>query len=437
VQGEAPRVSILGLLTFRGVRRFIGASHAWGLAAFLGLVYLLGSLVEGDMFGFAHLSGGYTITIITASGTGDGWWNYPAVIVAAPWGYLTVPFFTGVSMIVVAVGVALGMAVAVLLAIRLLRPQGKGSASVKASGAVAGLTPAMIGLVTLGACCSTTAAASAGVGLVAQASGTSVSTLLINDWYLGVFQVVVVWSALLAQELLLAVYGGLFGLDPDPPRAGSVRPRATGWRYAAGAGLRGLLGMGGLLWILATFAEWTTAGPANATAGLWTQYLLQHFLLGSLAVTAAFFPSSVLFLFEHTRSGYRRLFPALTLVAGLSLLVWLPPALIAGGLDSLTGQVLGFLGVPASWGAIAPGAVGGWGLLLRWGVEYAAVGGFAVAVSLFPQRVLDPLVATSGRFGQDIRPAAKIPRPEAAHAGPGSVSAGDSSSNVSFRLAEP
>ena len=129
------------------------------------------------MAGLAHFQGGYTITVFTSSGTGQGWWNYPYIYAVAPWGYLEIPFFTGISMLLVAVGVGLGMAVAVLLTLSLLRPTAAGAARSKAVGAATGLTPAMIGLVTLGACCSTTAAASAGVGLVAQASGNPPSTI--------------------------------------------------------------------------------------------------------------------------------------------------------------------------------------------------------------------------------------------------------------------
>ncbi len=219
------------------------------------------------MAGLAHFQGGYTITVFTSSGTGQGWWNYPYIYAVAPWGYLEIPFFTGISMLLVAVGVGLGMAVAVLLTLSLLRPTAAGAARSKAVGAATGLTPAMIGLVTLGACCSTTAAASAGVGLVAQASGTSVNNLLLNNWYLGAFQIVIVWSALVAQELLLTVYGGLFGLSGVNGSAGRAPPTAGGLRYIAGAGLRVVLVAGGLLWALTVLAEWTTISPGSAGSG--------------------------------------------------------------------------------------------------------------------------------------------------------------------------
>ncbi len=76
------------------------------------------------------------------------------------------------------------------------------------------------------------------------------------------------------------------------------------------------------------------------------------------------------------------------------MLVWLPAPLVAAGLDSLANEVMGLGGVPSSWGAISPGPVGGVALLARWSVEYVAVGGFAIAASLYPAKVLGPLVAT-------------------------------------------
>ncbi len=409
----APRIDLSGFLLLREVRRFVREAWAWGLVVVLGLLYLLGSLVEGGMLGLARLQGGYTITIITSNATGAGWWNYPALIVAAPWGYLELPFFTAVSMLVVTVGVALGMAVAAILLYRLLRPSAEGAARTQAVGAATGLTPAMIGLVTLGACCSTTAAASAGVGLVAQASGTTVSNLLLNDWYLGVFQVVVVWSALFAQELLLTVYGGLFGPRASSTSRARARVVAIGPRYLVGGALRALLVAGGILWSLAMFVEWTTVAPSSAGAGLWFQWIVQHQLLAAAAIGAGFFPRGTLRLLERCRRGLARAFPTALVLGGLSLLVWLPPTLVGAGLDSLTDQVLGAVGAPTSWGAISPGPIGGAALLARWLVEYVTVALFAVLAAAAPRTALSPLLG--GSLAKE-RATARVPPPREAEA---------------------
>ncbi len=421
----APRLDPIGFLSLREVRGFIRAAWAWPLVVMFGLFYLLGSLLEGGMLGLAHLEGGYTITIITASGTGAGWWNYPALIVGAPWGYLEVPFFTGVSMLIVAAGVALGMAVAVLLLIRLIRPTGAGAARSKAVGAATGLTPAMIGLVTLGACCSTTAAASAGVGLVAQASGTSINNLLLNDWYLGLFQVVVVWAALIAQELLLTVYGGLFGSPASDTGAPTPGPPRLSGAYLLSGALRALLVVGGLLWSLAMFVEWTATSPMTAGAGVWFQWLVQHQLLAGFALAVGFFPRGTLRLLKRARSGISRILPAVLLAAGLSLLVWLPPVLTSAGLDSLFDQVLGAVGVSSVWGAISPGPLGGPALLARWLIEYLAVAGVAVAAALDPERALSPLIGGSYPAPHPPGTDAMAPTPRAgAVPEPGPINAG-------------
>ncbi len=209
------------------VRSFLRTAHARVAVVFFAVLYLLGSLLAGGMLTFFPLGGGTTIeiltgsggsgnvyTFLTGSGAGPGWWNYPGLLVLAPWGVLSLPLFATIAMIVVAVGVGYGMAVAAVLLFRLFRPRREELARTKAVGAATGLTPAMISLVTLGSCCSTTAAATAGVGLIADATGTTVANLLLNNWVLGVAQMVIVWVALIGQELLLRVYGGLLGVAP-------------------------------------------------------------------------------------------------------------------------------------------------------------------------------------------------------------------------------
>ena len=192
----------------------------------------------------------------------------------------------------------------------------------------------MIALVTLGACCSTTAAATAGVGLVAQASGSSLNNLLLNNWYLDLFQVVVVFVALLAQEMVLRVYGGLFGLETtggSPHSTAAEPPRVTAWSIGGGA-LRIALLLAGVTWSLAMFAEWTTVSPLTASATLWFQWVFQHQLIAVIAVLLALFPSAVARGIARPNPG--RLTTVLRvslLVAGLSLATWVPAAVAARG----------------------------------------------------------------------------------------------------------
>jgi hypothetical protein len=317
-------------------------------------------------------------------------------------------------MVVVGVGVGYGMTVAFLLAIRLVRNHGLATGGSTATGAFAGLTPAMISLVTLGACCSTTAAATAGVGLVAQASGTTASNLLLNNWYLGVFQIVMVWVALLAQEMLLVVYAGLFGRPTTGEWSGVASSgRRVDGRFIAGAAVRILLLAAGVIWALAVLAEWTTVNPTSAGAGYWFQWIFQHWLLAALAIGAALFPTASRNALVRARSGLGWVMLTLVAVSGLSLLLWVPPPLPTWGVDALGNQVLGAVGGPASWGAIGPGAVGGVALYLRWALEYLLLGGFAIASVVRPQRIFAWLTdSATTRVSPPVAEADKGPHSE-------------------------
>jgi hypothetical protein len=396
VPESAPAPDLLSVLSLREIRGFLRRSHAIPLAVFLGVAYALGSMLEGGMLILEPLRGGTTIEILLASGTGSGWWNYPGLLVVAPWGILALPFFATIAMVGVSIGVGLGMAVAVGLVLRLLRPSPQEVARSKAVGVATGLTPAMIGLVTLGSCCTTTAAATGGIGLIAQASGTSTANLLVNSWYLGVAQLAIVGVGLFAQELLLAVYGGLLGIGP---RRGAVEVPPLDRRWAVGAVFRGALAIGGILWSLSMLAEWTTRPPVGAGAGWWFQWVAQHQLLGALAVAAAFCPSGAYRFASWARRGPGRWVGGIVAVVALSLLVWLPPVLTGAGLDSLTDQVLGAVGAPTAWGALVPGAQPVWAMVARWVLEYLVPSGFALGMVLSPERVFSPLFATLARPG--------------------------------------
>jgi hypothetical protein len=392
-----PSFDVVGALTFREVRRFVRRAHALPFAMFIGVVYALASMLQGGMLSFFPVRGGTTVEILTGTATGQGWWNYPGLLVVAPWGVLALPFFPTLAMVLVAAGVGLGMAVAAVLIYRLLRPSPRDAALSKAVGAATGLTPAMISLVTLGSCCTTTAAATGGIGLIAQASGTTTANLLLNNWYLGVAQIGIVWSALIAQELLLSVYGGLLGLGPSGRAPVRVIAPPIGRRWAMGAALRATLAVGGILWSLSMLAEWTTHDPTTAGAGWWFRWVVQHQLVAGIAIGAAFFPGEALRVARWMRTGYGRVVGGGVAVAAVSLLVWLPPPFPAWGLDSFGSQVAGALGIPVAWGAIPLGSVTGVPLAVRWGLEYVVPAGFALASVLTPDRIFAPLLATVAR----------------------------------------
>jgi hypothetical protein len=399
---EPPVLRALYALSLGETRRFLRESHARMMVVFFAILYALGSMVLGAMLIITPVRGGYTTEILWGNALGIGAWNYPGLLIVAPWGVVSLPFLATIAMVLVSIGVGIGVAVAILIAARLIRDRRGSAAHTGAVGSVAGLTPALIALVTLGACCSTTAAATAGVGLVAKASGSSINTLLVNDWYLDLFQISVVFVALLAQEMLLEVYGGLFGLAPEPGSAAAHRapaiPAPLGPRSIAGGMLRAALLLAGVSWSLAMFAEWTTVAPASASAALWFQWIVQHQVLGGLAIAVALFPRPIV---DGLRSAARAprgvVLRAVPLVAGLSLLGWMPPVIAAAGAPGLVNELFGAGGLPSSWGAVPPVYPFGLDLLARWGFQYVLLGGFAVAFALAPGRALAPIDWTIGR----------------------------------------
>jgi len=278
---EPPTDGTLGRLTLARSRALLRTRVGVLMVAFVAILYGFLSLLLGQMLVLGRTDfRSVQVTVLNGQGAA-AWWNYPALIVTAPGGVLVLPFLATITMVVVSLGVGIGMSVGLVLAYRLLRRNRTGSARPAAVGSISGLTPAMIALVTLGACCSTTAAATAGIGVVAQASGATIPDLLANTWYLNLFQVGVLWIALVAQEQLLSVYGRVLG---GATADGSVSdPVPLDARFAAGAALRVALLAGGVTWGLATIAEWTTPNPPMATPALAFQWLAQHALLGAFA----------------------------------------------------------------------------------------------------------------------------------------------------------
>jgi hypothetical protein len=402
------RFDPVDLLTLHGIRTFIRDSSARGGVVFFALLYGLGAAFSSGMVLISSIPGGYTLTVLWSGGPGTSFWNYPGLLLVAPWGVVSAPFFPTLAMVFVSVGVGLGMTVAFLLAVQLVRDRRRFAGTPTATGTIAGLTPAMITLVTLGACCSTTAAASAGVGVVALVTGTTTNNLLLNNWFLGVFQIVVVWVALIAQELLLVVYTGLF--TKRGANTPSVRPVPVDRRSILGGALRAALLVGGVLWSLSMLAEWTTVSPGSASAGLWFQWIVQHQLLALLAIAAALFPTGTWSALRVVRQRAWPLLVGALLVAGLTVL-WSPPPLSSWGLDGLVNQVLFTLHAPASWGTVSPGGLGGLALGLRWLFEYALLGGFAVAAALAPDRTFAPLRWWSAGRAGATSPPAGLPSP--------------------------
>lgn len=382
--------SLFGLLSLREVRGYVRRSHGIGLGILIAVAYALGSMVVGGMLVLAHYSGGYSVLVLWGNALGLQPWNYPGLLIEAPWGFIELPFFATLSMVLVSVGVGLGMSVAILLGIQLARERKISASRPAATGTIAGLTPAMIALVTLGACCSTTAAATAGVGLVAQSSGSTTSNLLDNNWYLGVFQIAVVYVALIAQELLLRVYGTMFATrDPGFVAAPEV-PRKIDRRSVASAALRAGLLAAGVTWVLAVLADWTNTSPASAPPGIWLNWVVEHWLVGTWAILVALAPRTVRsWARSMVSTGSGLVFRSSLFVGALTLGLWVPPPLAGSGVVGFGNELLGALGVSASLGGVAPVFPWGIALALRWGFQFLLLAGFAGVSAWAPERVLD------------------------------------------------
>lgn len=396
---------IWALVSLRRSRTLVRRPRFFGLAIGIAVAYALIAMVVGAMLEIfsppAHLA---SYWVVLTAGTPA--WDYPALLAVNPYFILALPFLPTVFMVLTSAGVGLGMSVAVILGASLLRRRKSASARPAAVGTAAGLTPALIALVTLGACCSTTAAATAGIGLTAQATGTSALTLLANDWYLGVFQLVILYVALLAQEQLLTVYGTI------APTVGGLEAEGTATppldrRFAAGAILRVALLAAGVTWCLAMLADWLTVDPATASPVLWAGWLLQHQLVGLTAIVAAMAPGSMYRGLDRLlSSSLGRGWQILLVIAGLSLALGTPPPLAAAGWHGFLNELLGLVGVSSAWGAVSPGLALGPALVVGWAVQYLLLGGFAVAFGLRPRAALRPLLWTAAG-GRMISPSSR------------------------------
>ncbi len=393
------RPSPVSLLTLREIRGYIRGHHAIAMTVTFVLLYALGSMVIGGMLVFANLGGGYEVQVLWGSALGTQPWLYPGILIVAPWGVVALPFFQTLAMGIVAIGVGLGMAVAVLLGVDLVRNRRRAAARPASVGTIAGLTPAMIALVTLGACCSTTAAATAGVWVVAQVSGSSADNLLYNNWFLGAFQIVVVWVALIAQEIVLGIYGGLLGLRKETEETARYVAPPVERRYLAATALRLGLLVGGITWSLAMLVEWTQPLQGGSDIVMPIRWVVQHQVPALLAILAALFPRGVYdTICETLRNAFGSVLRGLFVLGGLTLIIGTPPPLAGAGLEGFGNELLGLFGLPASSGAVPPVFPWGPDLLFRWGLQYLLVGGFSLAVGLFPDRTLSVLLWGLGRF---------------------------------------
>jgi hypothetical protein len=390
---------LLSLLSLRESR--LRLRRGWTRLLWTGISvgYALVAMLLGGMLILERVTtGGYFVEIVT--GTGSQWWDYPGLLALQPWGVLSLPFLSTITMLGVATGVGFGMTVATFLTVQLRRQRRAAAVGGTAgAGVIAGLSPALIGIVTLGACCSTTAAALAGLDWAAIAGGTTLDGVLLNNWYAGMFQVVVLYVSLLAQEQLLTMYGSAFGTGateraiPPPPEPRRTRPAA-----AASLALRIGLLIGGVTWLLALPAEWTLAVNPTLSAGTLFQWIGQHGTPSLLAIALALAPPEVA---GALRGMVGKRVVGTVLRAGLaalgfSLVGWFPSLIAATGTYGFFNEFVGSLGGSGAYGGIAP-PFSGWGLLFRWGAQFLLLGAFLLALAARPDGTLELIAGSSSR----------------------------------------
>lgn len=379
-------VKTLRLASLSETRQMIRPWRARLTAVFFAILFAFTSMLVGGMLIFARIPGGYTSQILWGNALGQRPWNYPGVLIVAPWGVLSLPFLATVTMVLVSAGVGVSVTVAITLLLPTLRrrPRVGGSRSAVA-GAGIGSSPAITGLATLGACCCG-ACATGGIAVVAAASGVSLYELLRNNWYISVFELAVVYIAMVAQERNLRQSRLVCPVAPRLDR-----------RVAVGMLLRVGLLVAGITWSLAMFVEWGSTDPVAAPPAMWYHWIFEHQLLSITAMAAGMFPREFTSL---VRSFFGRLsggpWRVGLFAAALTWGTWVPPALARAGLGGFLNELMGYLGAPASMGAVAPSSPLGAVLLFHWAFQHLLLASFGLGLALSPERTTVPLLWSVG-----------------------------------------
>lgn len=368
----------LSLLSLSETRALLRSRRARGWAFDIALIYAILSMMLGGMLDLSPVHHDVAIQLVWS---GNPWWDYPWLFLVAPGVFLELPLVPTIAMVLVSAGVGMGSVSALLLLVpRFRAPKRDDGAPVTPSPSAAA-APAITGLATLGACCCTSCASVGGVAVVAAASGADLVTILQSNWYVSLFQVGVVGFCLVAAERVLRV-----------PADRCPTPAAKDRRFLLGTLLRLSLLLAGITWSLAMFVEWGETSPLTASAATWYHWIFEHQLLALTAVVAGMFPSEL-------ASFVRRMFArpvglALRVglvVAGVTWGVGVPPLQAGMGLGGFLNELLGVLGAPAAWGAIAPDAALGPALYFHWAFQHLLLGAFAIVLALRPARALAPL----------------------------------------------
>ncbi len=205
-------------------RRLLRSRWGWGLTAIIAAGYALLSMSASGMVEWG------------AGGAWSAQWS-PAGVALILRGYgfsATLPIGPTLITAVVSAGVGFGLAVGLSIPLRSRRVHAQSGGN--SAAFLASLTPSMMALATLGACCSTITSSAA--GMIPSWGGHGPATggpAWMAPELLGLVQAILLGAALLAQERLLRVFALPLGLaDPIVPKAVG---REASWRRRLLGGL--------------------------------------------------------------------------------------------------------------------------------------------------------------------------------------------------------
>ncbi|HKS59724.1 MAG TPA: hypothetical protein VJS68_02980 [Thermoplasmata archaeon] len=369
------RRSVQSWVTFPTVRRLARHGRYLRLWILAGVAYVLLSMLLGGML--TLIPGGSSLPVrawVDWGSTGQAiWFIYPALVVTHPDFTLLLLFGPAVVMVVLGylVGLSIASGAALLIENRRRRPD------LIASGA----TPAVSGWALLGACCCVSCGAqTAAIGATAAVVGSTPGILVGQLWPLALVQLAIAWVSVAYMESVLVA-------GPRP-----ATPAAQGWRLAVSALLRLGLIVAALTWILAFFVELAEYPGGSPGPGLLYHWAFEHWLLGGFAFAVALAPGAWRQLVLEA-SRRLRILRILLLVAGVTWGAGVPPPLTDLGLGGTLNEMLGYVGLPATWGSIPPDSPLGAALLFHWSLQHLLLAGWAIAFALFPLRALAVLYA--------------------------------------------
>lgn len=388
-----------GWLTLKETRASVRSRRQWLLAAGVAVLVGLIALWVGGMLTVFPTQGTYTVEVI-GWGSNAGWF-YPELLLIQPWGIVQLPWFPTLAMIGVAGAAGLGTTASVGLLRRSLAARRQRATAGAVGGVAAGAGPGVVSLATLGACCCTSCTATGSLAVVAAVSGTSAARLLNLDWFLPLFQLAIVYVALLAQERAIR-----------RSREGAFVPAPITVRSIASIALRLGLLIAGVTWSLAMFVEWGTTDISTAPATLWYHWVFEHQLLAVLAVAAALFPDALASLAGRGAHGLGgRVARTGLALAALTWGIGVPPGLVAQGLGGLGNELLAGAG---------PGGLTA-ALVFHWVFQHALLSAFALGFAWRPRLAVRPLLWSTARPVEDplarTIPSLPAPRPDGTDGG--------------------